>query len=61
MAQAQNRTDASLTAYVADFVTATAAGDVPADVVALGKTSIVDGRGLALAGSVAASGRIVND
>ena len=61
MAQVEGGTDDSLTAYVADFVTATATGDVPPDVVALGKKSILDGLGLALAGAVAASGRMVND
>ena len=49
MAQVEGGTDDSLTAYVADFVTATATGDVPDDVVALGKKSILDGLGLALA------------
>jgi 2-methylcitrate dehydratase PrpD len=46
---------------VADFVTRTAFADIPDDVIELGKKSILDGLGLALAGSVANSGRIVCD
>jgi 2-methylcitrate dehydratase PrpD len=49
----------SLTAYVAQFVASTRYGDLPADVVRLGKKSILDGLGLALAGSVAKSGRLL--
>ncbi len=52
-------TDKSLTAYVAEFITHTRAKDIPADVMHLGKRSILDGIGLALAGSVAESGHIV--
>ncbi len=51
--------DSSLTAYVADFITRARASDIPADVMHLGKRSILDGIGLALAGSVAESGHIV--
>lgn len=51
--------ETSLTAYVADFIVGTRASDIPAGVMHLGKRSILDGIGLALAGSVAASGRIV--
>src|SRR3981081_3872410 len=51
--------DPSLTAYVAEFITRTRAKDIPADVMHLGKRSILDGVGLALAGSVAESGHIV--
>ena len=47
----------SLTAYVADFIVRTRTRDIPADVMHLGKRSILDGIGLALAGSVAESGR----
>jgi 2-methylcitrate dehydratase PrpD len=55
-------TDApSLTGAVADFVTGTKTGDVPEDVIALGKKSILDGFGLALSGSVAETGRLVRD
>ena len=49
----------SLTAYVAEFIVGTRASDIPADVMHLGKRSILDGIGLALAGSVAESGHIV--
>ena len=49
----------SLTAYVARFITGTRASRIPADVMRLGKRSILDGIGLALAGNAAASGRIV--
>ena len=49
----------SLTAYVADFITTTRASSIPADVMHLGKRSILDGIGLALAGNAAESGRIV--
>lgn len=51
----------SLTAYVAHFIISGAGARVPDDVVALGKKSILDGLGLGLSGSVAQSGRIVND
>ncbi len=50
---------ASLTAYVADFVINTKASSIPADVMHLGKRSILDGIGLALAGNAAESGHIV--
>src|SRR5689334_2931635 len=40
-----------LTAYVGEFVVGTKFADVPAEVVALGKKSILDGLGLALSGS----------
>ena len=49
----------SLTGYVAEFIASTRFGDIPADVVALGKKSILDGLGLALAGSVAKSGTLI--
>ncbi len=52
-------TEKSLTAYVADFIVGARAADIPADVMHLGKRSILDGIGLALAGSVAESGHIV--
>ncbi len=53
--------DASLTAYVADFIVATRPDDIPKDVAHLGKRSVIDGIGLALAGAAAESGRIVRD
>jgi 2-methylcitrate dehydratase PrpD len=53
------RHEPSLTAYVADFITRTRAPDIPADVMHLGKRSILDGIGLALAGAVAESGHLI--
>ena len=55
----QTFTPESLTAYVAEFIVATRLTDIPPDVLALSKKSILDGLGLALAGSVAKSGEIV--
>ena len=49
----------AVTRHVAAFIADTRAGDLPADVIALGKTSILDGLGLALSGSVARSGEII--
>jgi 2-methylcitrate dehydratase PrpD len=49
----------SLTAYVAQFIVATKPSRIPADVSHLGKRSILDGLGLALAGNAAESGHIV--
>ena len=53
------RADSSLTAYVAEFITRTRARSIPANVMHLGKRSILDGIGLALAGNRAESGHIV--
>ncbi len=50
----------SLTAHVADFAAATKVTDLPPALVELGRKSILDGLGLALAGAVAESGHIVN-
>src|SRR5260370_14517735 len=47
-----------LTDYVGRFVTSTKYGDIPADVIELGKKSILDGLGLALAGSKAQTGTL---
>jgi 2-methylcitrate dehydratase PrpD len=47
-----------LTRYVAEFVLNLRYEDIPADVIALGKKSLLDGFGLALAGSMAESGPI---
>src|SRR5215467_14392170 len=47
-----------LTNYVGKFVAETKYEDVPAEVIELGKKSILDGLGLALAGSRAQSGEI---
>ena len=49
----------SVTADVAEFITRTRAADIPTAVMHLGKRSILDGIGLALAGNVAESGSIV--
>jgi 2-methylcitrate dehydratase PrpD len=51
---------APLTHHVADFIASVRPGDVPADVLELGRKSILDGLGLALAGAAAESGHIVN-
>ena len=48
----------NLTRYVAEFVVRTQFADVPADVAELGRKSILDGLGLALAGSVARTGEL---
>jgi 2-methylcitrate dehydratase PrpD len=48
-----------LTKYVTDFIVNTRYGDIPADVIELGKKTILDGFGLALAGSVSVSGPII--
>lgn len=48
-----------LTSEVAEFILATRYEDIPAEVAELAKKSILDGLGLALAGSVAESGSIV--
>ncbi len=45
-----------LTQYVAEFTQKTKFEDIPQEVLAIGKKSILDGFGLALAGSVAATG-----
>ena len=49
----------SLTDYVAGFVCDTSLKEVPADVMELGKKSMLDGIGLAISGSVAKSGELV--
>src|SRR5713101_2901570 len=49
---------AGVTKYVGTFVTQTKYQEIPADVIELGKKSILDGLGLALSGSRAASGPI---
>src|SRR6266705_7098624 len=48
-----------VTKYVAQFVADTTFAQIPDDVLELGKKSILDGLGLALAGSVAESGPLV--
>ena len=51
--------ESSVTAQVAEFIVNTRSRDIPAEVMRLGKRSILDGLGLALAGNAAESGRIV--
>lgn len=48
-----------LTHYVSDFVCTTRLSDLPQDVVALGKKSILDGLGLALSGGASHCGKLV--
>ncbi|WP_136063971.1 MmgE/PrpD family protein [Modicisalibacter radicis] len=50
-----------LTREVVEFIRATDYADLSNDLIAIGKKSILDGFGLALSGSVAESGRIVQD
>jgi 2-methylcitrate dehydratase PrpD len=50
-----------LTEYVGKFVTSTKYEDIPEDVIGLGKKSILDGLGLALAGSRAQTGAICRE
>jgi 2-methylcitrate dehydratase PrpD len=57
-AVASTARDSSLTDYVAGFVVGTRAGDIPSDVAHLGKRSVLDGLGLALAGAVSQTGHI---
>ena len=48
-----------LTKYVSEFIVRTTYEDIPDNVIALGKKTILDGFGLALAGSAAASGPLI--
>src|SRR5438874_5971618 len=48
-----------LTKYVADFIVKTKYEDIPPNVLELGRKSILDGFGLALAGSVSEMGPLV--
>ncbi|MEY2777757.1 MAG: hypothetical protein RLY30_1855 [Pseudomonadota bacterium] len=50
-----------LTDYVAEFICKTQPKDIPADVMELGKKSMLDGIGLAMSGSVAKSGELVRE
>lgn len=49
----------SLTRHVAEFVVDTQYSNIPADVIEIGKNSILDGIGLAIAGSVATTGKCI--
>jgi 2-methylcitrate dehydratase PrpD len=53
------RSDEGLTRYVSEFICNTRLQDLPADVVALGKKSILDGLGLALSGGASHCGQLV--
>src|SRR6266480_1516228 len=48
-----------LTKYVSEFIVNTKYKDIPEDVLALGRKSILDGFGLALAGSVSPMGPLI--
>ena len=50
-----------LTADIAGFIATTSYADIPEPVLEAGKKSILDGVGLALAGSIAKSGQIIKD
>jgi 2-methylcitrate dehydratase PrpD len=50
--------DASITDYVAGFVLSTQSADIPKDVAHLGKRSVLDGIGLALAGAASQTGEV---
>ena len=52
---------AGLTHYVTEFVVRTKLPDIPPDVIELGKKSMLDGLGLALAGSVSKLGQVTSD
>ena len=56
---AQMPTAPGLTRYVAEFIVNTKYEDIPADVIALGKKTLLDGFGLALAGSASVLAPIV--
>ena len=51
--------NSSLTAEIARFIIATKAARIPREVMHLGKRSILDGLGLALAGNAAGSGHVI--
>src|SRR5881628_3707784 len=55
------QTSPGLTRQVAEFILSTTFKDIPADVIELGRKSILDGLGLALAGSVAESGPLTRE
>lgn len=57
-AEKPERQTAAVTDYVAGFVSGTKASDIPEDVAHLGKRSVLDGIGLALAGAASHQGEI---
>lgn len=54
----QSASTAPVTAYISEFIVNTRYEDIPEDVLALGKKSILDGFGLALAGSASGAGKL---
>jgi 2-methylcitrate dehydratase PrpD len=56
---AQTKKPDMVTEYAAEFIVKTRYADIPAEVIELSRKSLLDGLGLALCGSVAASGEIV--
>src|ERR1700745_434712 len=59
--QKQSTSSSDLTKYVASFVLNLRYEDIPTEVIAIGKKSILDGFGLALAGSMAQTAPISRD
>jgi 2-methylcitrate dehydratase PrpD len=57
--QKDARMGQALTRYVAQFIATTQFQDIPAEVINVGRKSILDGLGLALSGAVAESGALV--
>src|SRR5205823_4944316 len=57
-AEKPQKQGAAVTDYVAGFVTGTKAADIPKDVAHLGKRSVLDGIGLALAGAASETGAV---
>ena len=57
----KRETQSSLTMHVAEFAAASHVLNLPDDVIELGRKSILDGLGLAIAGSACESGHIVNE
>ncbi|HSS27275.1 MAG TPA: MmgE/PrpD family protein, partial [Usitatibacter sp.] len=51
----------AITDYVAGFINAPKASDIPKEVAHLGKRSVLDGIGLALAGSASEGGHIAQE
>ena len=58
IAEAPKTQTTAITDYVAGFVTGTSSRDIPKDVAHLGKRSVLDGIGLALAGAASTQGEI---
>lgn len=54
----QSSSNVEVTRYVVDFILKTGYADLPADVIELGKKSILDGLGLAFSGAVAETGEL---